>query len=81
MRPDYTGTSRPWQGSQIQPSRETVVLDYLVLKTTLKKALSLESSNWSKMPSPISSSGKKGIQITLNTEERRIQIHLKGSSG
>lgn len=62
-------------------SRNCSVLDYLVLKTTLKKALSLESSNWSRMPSPISSSGKRGIQITVNTEEGRIQIHLKGSSG
>ena len=48
-------------------SRNCSVLDYLVLKTTLKEALSLESSNWSKMPSPISSPGKKGIQITVNT--------------
>lgn len=62
-------------------SKNGSVLDYLVLKTTLEKALSLESSNWSRMPSPISSSGKKGIQITVNTEEGRIQIHLKGSSG
>ena len=25
VRPDYTGTSRPWQGSQIQQNQKTVL--------------------------------------------------------